>query len=127
MFNDVKPTDWYTDYVNTAYYYGIVNGVTETEFYPDGTITVEQAMTMICRAAILCGMDNILDDIGTRNILAEFTDYTEISDWAKSSVAFCYENGISNRNDIEIKPLDAVKRCQVADMLYNLLKGAMLI
>lgn len=126
-FNDVKPTDWYAEYVNTAYGYGIVNGVSETEFNPNGTITIEQASAMICRAALLCGMENKLDDTAVRNVLAEFTDYMTVSDWAKSSVAFCFENGISDRSEIEIKPLEAVKRCQIADMLYNLLKGARLI
>ena len=127
VFNDIKPTDWYYEYINTAYSYGIVNGVTETEFNPNGTITTEQACTMVCRAAKLCGIENKLDDIASRNILAEFTDYITVSEWAKSSVAFCYEYGISDRSEMEISPSEAVKRCRIADMLYNLLKGAMLI
>lgn len=127
VFDDVKTSDWYSDYVNTAYHYGIVSGVSETEFNPSGTITTEQASAVLCRAAELCGMETGLGDVAIRNILAEFTDYMTVSEWAKQSVAFCYESGISDRSKIEIRPLDAVKRCEIADMLYNLLKGAMLI
>ena len=127
VFGDVKTSDWFFDYVSTAYHYGIVNGITETEFNPGGTITVEQASVMICRAAMLCGMENKSDDIAIRNVLAEFTDYTTVSEWAKSGVAFCYDSGISDRSEIAIRPQVAVKRCQVAAMLYNLLKGAGLL
>lgn len=127
VFNDVKPTDWYAEYVNTAYSYGLVKGISETEFNPDGTITLEQSSAMVCRASKLCGMENRLDNAAVRNILAEFTDYMTVSEWAKADVAFCFEKGILNKSEIEIKPHAAVKRCQIADMLYNLLKGAMLI
>ena len=127
VFSDIKDTDWYYEYVNAAYSYGIVNGVSQTEFNPDGTITLEQASAMICRAAELCGMENNLDDVAVRNILAEFTDYTTVSDWAVSNVAFCFNNSILDRSENEIKPQIAVKRSQIADMLYNLLKGSLLI
>lgn len=127
VFQDIKPTDWYAGYIDTAYSYGIVNGISKTKFDPDGTITIEQASVMVCRAAQLCGMENRLDAVSARNVLAEFTDYMTVSDWAKPSVAFCFEQGISDRSECEIKPLEAIKRCRVADMLYHLLKGAMLI
>ena len=35
VFADVKETDWYYTYVNTAYSYGIIKGVSETEFNPN--------------------------------------------------------------------------------------------
>ncbi len=127
VFQDVRTTDWFAKYVNTAYRYGIVNGVSKTEFNPLGTITVEQASAMVCRAAELCGMENKLDDIAAEKILTAFSDYTTISDWAKPSVAFCVEAGILDKREVEIQPRAAVKRCQIADMLYALLKGAGLL
>ena len=126
-FKDINSSDWHFDYINTAYGYGIVNGVSETDFNPNAAITKQEAMVMICRAAKLCGMENNFGDVAVRNILAEFTDYMTVSSWAKPSVAFCFERGISDRSEVEIKPFEAVKRCEIADMIYNLLRGAILI
>ncbi len=126
-FEDVSSSDWYASYVNTAYSYGIINGVSETKFNPNGRVTTEQACAIIERAAKLCGMVNNLGAVAVRNVLAEFTDYVTVAEWAKKSVAFCFENGISDGSVIEIKPRDAVKRCCIAQMLYNMLKGAQLI
>ncbi len=126
-FYDVKKDAWYYDYVNTASFYGIVNGVSNTEFNPNATITREQAATMVMRAALLCGMNSDYNETGIRNTLAEFTDYTAVSSFAKQSLAFCFENNILDRSVMEIKPFEAVKRCEIADMLYRMLKGAKLI
>lgn len=126
-FSDVNSSEWFAAYVNTAYSYGIINGVSETEFDPNGRITTEQACVMIERAAKLCGMENNLDEVAVRNILSEFTDYMSVSDWAKSSVAFCIENRISDGSVIEIKPRDAAKRYCIAQMLYNMLREAWLV
>ena len=126
-FADVNDLDWYAQYVNATYSYGIINGVSETEFNPNGEITIEQASAMVERAAKLCGKENLLDGIAIKNVLAGFTDYMTVSQWAKPSVAFCLENDILDKGEIEIKPLAAAKRCQIAQMLYNMLKGARLI
>lgn len=126
-FKDIDTGDWYAMYVHAAYSYKIVNGVSDTEFNPNGTITNEEACTMIARAANLCGLENNLDNDSARNTLAEFTDYTSVSEWAKPSVAFCLDKGISDRSVTEIKPNAYVKRCEIAYMLYNLLKGTNLI
>ncbi|MBQ9737739.1 MAG: S-layer homology domain-containing protein, partial [Clostridia bacterium] len=126
-FADVNALDWHAQYVGAAYSYGIINGVSKTEFNPNGEITIEQASAMVERAAKLCGKENLLDSIAVKNVLAGFTDYMTVSRWAKPSVAFCFENNILDKNEIEIKPLAAAKRCQIAQMLYNMLKGARLI
>ena len=126
-FSDVTPSDWHSAYVGAAYSGGIVIGAGGGLFAPDRTISVEQALVMVQRAAELCGKKNTLDFEAIRNILAEFTDYTTVSDWARAGAAFCYENGIADRSEIEIRPHEAVKRCEVAQMIYNLLKGADLI
>ena len=126
-FSDINALDWYAQYVGAAYSYGIIKGVSETEFNPNGEITIEQAAAMVERAAKLCGKENLLDSIAVKNVLAGFTDYMSVSPWAKPSVAFCFENDILDKNEIEIKPLEAAKRCQIAQMLYNMLKGARLI
>ena len=59
---------------------------------------------MITRAAKPCGFYVEDNEDYIRNILAFFTDYTKSSDWAKSSLAFCFNNGILNKNEIAIEP-----------------------
>ncbi len=126
-FTDVSENDWYYDYIATAYTYGIVNGVSETEFNANGIITKEEAAVMISRAAKLCGMVIDINTFTAKNILAEFVDYVKISDWAVSSVAFCYNEDILDRNELEINPKTAVTRAEIAQMLYNMLGKAELI
>lgn len=126
-FEDVKPGDWFEGYVNTAYCYGIVSGVSDTEFDPEGTITREEAAAMVARAAKLCGMDPELGAFEARNILAGFSDYVTISDWAVSSLAFCYDKGIFPDDKMEIKPREAVTRAEIAQMLFGMLSLSKLI
>ena len=121
IFTDVTENDWYFDYINTAYSYGIVKGVSETEFNPNGIIAREEAATMLARAVKLCGMDTEIGVFQARNILAGFSDYVKASDWAISSLAFCYKVGILSDEVMEIKPKEAVTRAEIADMLYNML------
>lgn len=127
IFADVTEDDWFYCYVSTAKAYGIVSGVSETEFNPHGTITREEAAVMTARAAKLCGMDTEAEYAYARDILAGFTDYVKVSDWAVKSLAFCYDKRIIADDEIEIKPGQAVERAQVAQMLYNMLKGAELL
>jgi len=89
-FNDVTEDDWFNVYVNTAYGYGIINGISENEFNPYGEITREEAATMILRAAKLCGMKEDTSETGVRNALAEFSDYVEASDWAMTALALSW-------------------------------------
>ena len=127
IFGDVTENDWFYDYVNTAYNYGIINGVSDTEFAPNGTITREEAAVMVARAAKLCGMNTEIGVFDARDILAGFTDYVKASDWAVSSLAFCYENEIISDDVMEIKPKEAVTRAEIAQMLYIMLSISQLI
>lgn len=126
-FEDVSETDWFYSYVNTAYAYGIIDGVSDTEFNPNGKITREEAATMTARAAKLCGMKTDMSEDGIRNILAEFTDYTTVSDWAAESVAFCYSENILDNSVLEINPKEEITRAEMAQMIYNMLEKSKLI
>ncbi len=127
VFSDVTADSWYAGYVGAAYSYGIVNGKSESIFDPAGTITREEAATMIARAAELAGMDTDMNDGAVRDMLAQFIDYVTASDWARRSLAFCYREGILSQQDLNIRPKDAIKRCEVAGMLFNMLGAANLI
>jgi len=121
MFDDVSDAEWFGKYISTAFAYGIVKGESDSVFNPNGTITREEAVVMLARAAKLCGLNTEISSDGVRNVLAQFTDYTKVADWAQSSLAFCYGNGILPDEAMEIKPEETVTRAEVADMLYNML------
>ena len=127
FFADVAENDWFFDYVNTAYSYGIIKGVSDTEFNPNGTITREEAAVMAARAATLCGMNSEVEVFEARDILAGFLDYVKASDWAIGALAFCYDKGILSDDTMEIKPKEAVSRAEIAQMLYNMLSLSRLI
>ena len=127
VFDDVTADKWYAPYVGTAYAYGIVKGRNNDVFDPEGTITRQEAATMVARAANLCGMDTELKNYEIINMLAQFGDYVTVDDWAKESMAFCYGEDILDQSDMEIEPKRAILRCEIAQMLYNMLGSAELL
>ena len=126
-FTDVAAAQWYAPYVGTANSYGIVNGVGNGKFNPGGTITRQEAATMVARAAKLCGMNTDYSAAAVRDVLAQFGDYTKTADWARSSLAFCYDTGILDASALNINPTQYIKRCEIAQMLYNMLAKANLL
>ncbi len=126
-FKDVKTADWFAPYVGSANTYGIVNGVGDNKFNPSGTITRQEAATMVARAAKLCGMDTDRSAAEIRDTLAQFGDYTKTADWARAPLAFCYDQGILDASALNIQPTVAIKRCEIAQMLYNMLEKANLL
>ena len=127
VFADVAAGAWYAGFVGTAYSYGIVNGRSATSFDPSGTITRQEAATMVARAAKLCGMDTDYSTVAARDVLSQFGDYTKVADWAKAPLAFCYDRGILDDSVLNIWPTQQIKRCEIAQMLYNMLSKANLL
>ena len=126
-FKDVAANAWYAPYVGTANAYGIVNGVSDTEFNPDGTITRQEAAVMTIRAAKLCGLDTAMSEAEQNDVLCDYMDYRQIASWAKESMAYCYWNEILNTDDMNAEPKREILRCEVAEMLYRMLNLANLI
>ncbi len=81
-------TDPHSIFINQAYNLGIISGVSETKFDPNGTLTREQAATMLARLATACGKTLPSATINP------FTD--TISTWAKPSVMSCRASNIMN-------------------------------
>nr|WP_312577124.1 S-layer homology domain-containing protein [Sedimentibacter sp.] len=126
-FLDVNSAEWYAPFVGTAVSYGIVNGTSDTTFNPSGTITRQQAAAMIARAAKLCGMDTNMDNGEIRDVLAQFGDYVKTDDWARQPLAFCYKQNILDQSELEINPDALVSRCEIAQMIFNMLGLANLL
>ena len=127
QFTDVSAEQWYAPYIGTAYSYGIVNGVTETTFAPQGTITKQEAATMLARAAALCGMNTHLPNAEVDSILSPFDDGNQVDSWARQSMAFCLKNDILDDSTMDLQPKTAICRCDIAQGLYELLRKANLL
>ena len=118
---------WASGRIAAAYKYGIAAGTGGGKFNPGGTITRQEAAVMVAAAAKLCGMDIERDAVQIRDTLAVFGDYTKSAQWARKFLAFCYDSGILDDSAVNIEPLKAVTRAEVAQMLFNLLGEADLL
>ncbi len=127
IFKDIEKNKWYASYIDTAYAYGIVKGLSATVFAPENTITREEALVMIARAAKLCGMNTDLTAQEVKDMLAQFEDYRTCSSWAQDSIAFCYKENILSQDEIQIQPKVKIKRCEIAEILYQMLSRAKLV
>ena len=112
-FTDVPDGEWYSKAVRWAYETKIVNGITETEFCPDGLVTREQLTAMLYRFSQHYGYD-----ISARADLSGFPDADKIStDWALEpmqwAVAVKILGGDENRN---LHPGGSATRAECAKM-----------
>lgn len=126
-FTDVPSSAWYAPYVGTASDYGITNGTSGGGFSPEGTITKQEAAVMVARAAKLCGMDTEINAAQIRDVLSQFGDYVTVDSWAQASMAFCYDKDVLSQEELQISPKMAIKRCEIAEMLFRMLTSAELI
>lgn len=126
-FDDVKKDDWFFSSVGTAHASGLVCGVSDREFNPHSAVTVEESAVILERAAALCGIKNVATESEAEDILAVFSDYKDVSAWAKRSVAFCFKEGIFSEEVLKIEPQKYITREKIAEAVYNLLCGADLI
>ncbi|HHX93368.1 MAG TPA: hypothetical protein GX688_07015 [Clostridiales bacterium] len=128
VFTDVTADAWYAGFIGTANSYGIVNGVGNGLFAPQGTMSMQEAVTMVARAAKLCGMDTTLSPSETTDTLDRlFGREIPIAPWAMDSYAFCLRSGILELTKENLEPTRIIRRSEISQMLYNLLDAAELL
>ena len=112
-FGDVDSFAWYAEPIAWASNAGVVTGYLGTDsFGPNDTASREQVAAMIYRYAAAQGKDTSVQDADAA--LAAYTDGAQVSDWAKTAMAWCVENGVFGQNTTELKPQDNIQRAQVA-------------
>ena len=114
-FDDCKPGKWYTAAVNWAASEGIVNGVGDNLFDPDGQITREQIVTILYRYAQYAKMD--ISE--TADIMKGFDDGAKVSDYAKEAMSWAVAVKLIQGDNGNIKPLDNASRAEVATMVMR--------
>ena len=107
-YDDVPADSWYYGAVSFAHYYGLMNGVAETRFDPNGTMTRAMLVTVLCRL-----------DGGSGSGSMPFTDVPKDA-WFAESVIWATENGIVNGvGGGKFDPNGRVTREQIATILFR--------
>ena len=76
QFVDVPAGSLWAANVKTAYEFGLMNGVSNTEFQPDGSATIGQALIMACRLHnTYYANEATFQAIGAQNYLEPYVEY----------------------------------------------------
>ena len=116
-FSDVKADDWFTPYVNNCFHLGLLYGVSETEFDPQGNTTRAQMATIMARLLKKACM--------APTELAEKMPFTDVNekDWFYQDLLLCYTAKVVNGvTEHEYDPEGDVTRDQAVTMLYRAFK-----
>jgi hypothetical protein len=117
-FTDVAQDQYYTDAVEWGAENEIVKGYGNGEFGPEDTITREQMAAILYRYSNYKNYDTTQGGMAVR----EFSDYSQISDWALQSVTWAVNTGlVSGNDDGRLDPCGDATRAQLAMILmrYN--------
>ena len=113
-FTDVPDGTWYTGAVAWAAANGIVGGVGNGKFDPEGRITREQMATLLFRYAQKKGIDT-----SKRGNLNSFPDSGKVSSWAKDALRWAIAEKIITGSDGYLLPQGNATRAQVAALLMR--------
>jgi len=117
-FSDVDENKYYATELKTAKAAGIIQGIGNNKFNPEGKISRQDMMVMLCRALESKGYkfsavpENVLDD---------YSDSKLISPYAKQAVSLAVSESFVRGNDGKISPLDYTTRAEVAVVLDRVL------
>ena len=115
-FADVDASSWYGDAVYWARLNGITDGISNTNFDPDGSITREQMAALLYRYANFAGYD-----VSTGGMsLSEYADVSEISSYAVTAMQWANENGLlTGRTATTLAPKGTATRAEIATILMR--------
>ena len=113
---------WYFDAVVWAAENGVVNGIGDGSFDPDGVLTREQLATILFRYA----HDSLKLDTSARAEFTGFEDGKTVSAWAKEAMQWAVAEGLIGGSDEGGKrylaPQESATRAQVAAILMRFLE-----
>ena len=117
-FTDVPSGSWFADAVAWASENGIVNGVGNGKFNPNGNVTREQMATILRRYGESKGLD-----VSKEADLSSYPDADRISNYAVEAMAWANGTGLINGNKIDgtifLQPKGNATRAQVAAILVR--------
>ena len=117
-FSDVPNGQWYTNAVAWAAENGIVNGIGNNRFDPDGEITREQVAAILFRYAEMKEFET-----SKRGDLSTFPDGSKVGSWAETAMQWAVAEGIINGSDGKLLPQGNATRAQAATILMRFIEN----
>ena len=123
-FEDVADGTWYTDAVIWAAANGIVNGVGDNRFDPDGKITREQMAAILYRYTKFKGLT-----LNSSEYAEQYPDADEVSPYAAEAMRWANAAGLINgmgRGDaVILAPRGDATRAQVAAIFMRFVQNVL--
>ncbi len=121
QFPDVAAGSYYEAAVNWGYANGVTTGYENGRFGVGDLINREQLVTMLMRSLGFTEMDpNAFYQLELA-AKAQYTDYHQVSDYAKESMLMAlYVRFINGKSHNTLDPLGTAQRCEVAQIFYNM-------
>ena len=116
-FADAGST-YYTGYLAAAKVKGIAGGVGNNKFAPENAITRQEMFTLLYNALKVL---NKLPSTDSGKTLSDFTDSSEVADWATEAMTALVKSGTVSGSGSKLEPTEGSTRAQMAQLLYNLL------
>ena len=118
-FKDIAESEWYADYVNTAYNMGVISGDENGFFNPNQTISRQDMAVIIYNAGLKF---NLFEDASDYTF---FADDTEIADYAKKAVyTLKNEKVINGVGENTFAPLANADRASAAKIIWSLMENS---
>ena len=105
---DVKPNDWFAPNVDYVLRHGLMNGISQTHFAPNTTLTRAMAVTVLYRIA------GEPAPVGA----ASFGD-VPAGQWYSDAVAWAAEKEIAQGFEGRFRPNDKITRQELVTLLYR--------
>lgn len=119
-FKDVAVDAWYAGSIAAAVQIGLMKGSGNGNFRPEDRISREEMVVMIARAAAFAGQESGAAGSASQS----FSDYGDISDWAKDSVDWAAQAGLVNGlGDGTFAPGYETNRAQAVVMIKRMLQS----
>ena len=114
VFTDVPTGQWYSDAVEWAAKKGIVNGIGNGKFDPNGAVTREQIATILHRKH---------NSITTGGNLDAFPDKNDVSSFATQGMTWAVEEGlvtgVTSGGSVLLAPKATATRAQIATIIMR--------
>ncbi|MCC8098320.1 MAG: S-layer homology domain-containing protein [Eubacterium sp.] len=107
-FTDVSSNSWYYSYIQQAYSLGLISGVSDTSFQPDGTVTAAQLLSILYRA-----------DGNSSDASSSGNWYDSAVTWAKENSIILEDNGNDTSNVSTFSAESKLTREQVIVIIYR--------
>ncbi len=113
-FTDVKESHWFYTAVEWARQNGIVGGMTDTTFSPNGALTRAQMARLFHQYAIYKGLNT-----DTKADISSFDDASQIPAWALDGMKYCVGSELFVGSDNKLTPSATATRAQLATVIMK--------